>query len=145
MVRTATTIAPSPAGGEVAGEERPDDHVIVLFGASGDLAARKLLPGFFHLDQAGLLPHRYRIVGNADTTYDTENGFHDHVRDALGEFSRVEVSDGDFDAFVDKISYVPLELGPDALRDAVEKARRAIGGGRLLHYLAVPRMRSAGS
>ncbi|WP_443081105.1 hypothetical protein [Streptomyces sp. PmtA] len=43
----------------------PDDHVIVLFGATGDLARRKLLPGLFHLAKAGLLPDRYRIVGSA--------------------------------------------------------------------------------
>ncbi len=132
-----TTISPAPV--EAVGDgERPDDHVIVLFGASGDLAARKLLPGFFHLDQAGLLPRHYRIVGNADTTYDTEDGFRDHVRDALNEFCRIEVTDEKFEEFADKITYVPLEAGPDALRDAVEKARRGIGGGRLMHYLAVP-------
>ena len=44
---------------------RPDDHVIVLFGATGDLARRKLLPGLFHLAVAGLLPRRYRIIGTA--------------------------------------------------------------------------------
>jgi glucose-6-phosphate 1-dehydrogenase len=41
----------------------PDDHVIVLFGATGDLAKRKLLPGIFHLAEAGLMPERFRIVG----------------------------------------------------------------------------------
>ena len=39
---------------------RPDNHVIVLFGATGDLAKRKLLPGLFHLHAAGLLPNRGR-------------------------------------------------------------------------------------
>ena len=43
----------------------PDDHLVVLFGATGDLAKRKLLPGLFRLAQAGLLPPRYRIVGTA--------------------------------------------------------------------------------
>ena len=38
------------------GSPRPDNHVIVLFGASGDLAKRKLLPGLFHLHAAGLMP-----------------------------------------------------------------------------------------
>ena len=38
------------------GSPRPDNHVIVLFGATGDLAKRKLLPGLFHLHAAGLLP-----------------------------------------------------------------------------------------
>ena len=38
----------------------PEDHVIVLFGATGDLARRKLLPGLYRLDQAGLMPGRAR-------------------------------------------------------------------------------------
>ena len=46
---------------------RPEAHVIVLFGATGDLARRKLIPGLFHLGQAGLLPHEYRIVGTTLT------------------------------------------------------------------------------
>src|SRR6187200_2523580 len=43
----------------------PEDHVIVLFGALGDLARRKLLPGLFHLDQAGLMPTGYKIIGTS--------------------------------------------------------------------------------
>jgi hypothetical protein len=43
----------------------PEDHVIVLFGATGDLARRKLLPGLFRLSEAGLMPERYRIVAVA--------------------------------------------------------------------------------
>jgi glucose-6-phosphate 1-dehydrogenase len=44
---------------------KPDNHVIVLFGATGDLAKRKLLPGLFHLHAAGLLPRDYRVIGSA--------------------------------------------------------------------------------
>ena len=43
----------------------PDPHIIVLFGALGDLSQRKLLPGLFHLEQARLMPADYRIVGVA--------------------------------------------------------------------------------
>jgi glucose-6-phosphate 1-dehydrogenase len=43
----------------------PKDQVIVLFGATGDLAKRKLLPGMFHLAQVGLMPERFRIIGAA--------------------------------------------------------------------------------
>ena len=43
----------------------PDDAVLVLFGATGDLAKRKLLPGLFHLAVAGLVPRRYRTFGAA--------------------------------------------------------------------------------
>ena len=44
------------------GSPKPDNHVIVLFGATGDLAKRKLLPGLFHLHAAGLLPKEYRTL-----------------------------------------------------------------------------------
>ena len=44
---------------------RPEDHVVVLFGATGDLAKRKLLPGLFHLHAAGLLPREYRVIGTS--------------------------------------------------------------------------------
>ena len=43
--------------------ERPPNHVIVLYGATGDLARRKIIPGLFHLSSVGLMPQRYRIVG----------------------------------------------------------------------------------
>ena len=47
------------------GSPRPENHVIVLFGATGDLARRKLLPGLFHLHAAELLPRDYRIIGSS--------------------------------------------------------------------------------
>ena len=135
---TATTSLPSASSDDTPGE-RPDEHVIVLFGASGDLVARKLLPGFFHLEQAGLLPEDYRIVGTAGTDYVDHDGYRDHVRDALNEFCKNEVTDEQFEAFADKITYVQVDSGPEALKERVEEARREIGGdARLLHYLAVP-------
>ncbi|MDA8060839.1 MAG: glucose-6-phosphate dehydrogenase, partial [Actinomycetota bacterium] len=48
-----------------------EPHVIVLFGATGDLARRKLLPGVLHLSEAGLLPD-YRLVGVATDELDDE-------------------------------------------------------------------------
>jgi glucose-6-phosphate 1-dehydrogenase len=113
--------------------------VIVLFGASGDLAARKLLPGFFHLEQAGLMPNDFRIVGTAGTDYTDHDGFRDHVREALDEFCRIGVDDASFDEFASRITYVQVDQGPQALKDRVEEACREVGDDvRLLHYLAVP-------
>ena len=43
------------------GYERPPNHVIVLYGVTGDLAKRKIIPGLFHLAAVGLMPERYRI------------------------------------------------------------------------------------
>ena len=61
-------------------------HVLVLYGATGDLARRKLLPGLFHLSRAGLLPE-CRIIGTALDDID-DAGFRAHTRAALDEFAR---------------------------------------------------------
>ena len=44
---------------------RPANHVLVLFGATGDLAKRKILPGLFHLWMAGLMPERFHVIGSS--------------------------------------------------------------------------------
>jgi glucose-6-phosphate 1-dehydrogenase len=69
----------------------PDDHVVVLFGATGDLARRKLLPGLFRLAQAGLMPERYRIVGAARAALD-DGAFRNFAREALDEFGRTDAT-----------------------------------------------------
>jgi glucose-6-phosphate 1-dehydrogenase len=66
-----------------------DDHVIVLFGATGDLARRMLLPGLFRLARAGLLPARYRIIGSARSAL-TDDEFRQHARSAVAEFGKTE-------------------------------------------------------
>src|SRR5260370_7928878 len=46
-------------------ERTPDPCIVVIFGASGDLTKRKLLPALYHLEQAGLLPEKISVVGVA--------------------------------------------------------------------------------
>ncbi len=136
---STSSVATLPSAvGDVAAATVPDPHVVVLFGASGDLAARKLLPGFFHLEGAGLLPAAYKIVGTAAEDWDDAR-FIDHAQKAVGEFSRTEVTDEAWETFAARLSYVPISAGPPALDEAVEHAQRGLGGEfRLLHYLAVP-------
>jgi len=79
-----TTTSRRPARG---GIRRPDDHVIVLFGATGDLAKRKLLPGLFHLAAAGLLPRKYRIIGSSPARFGLSSAdFRAHARQAAQDF-----------------------------------------------------------
>ena len=79
------TSASSRRGGIRRSLPRPDEHVIVLFGATGDLARRKLLPGLFHLFAAGLLPGKCRIVGSARRALTSEQ-FREHARQSVAEF-----------------------------------------------------------
>jgi len=66
------------------GASVPDDHVIVLFGALGDLSKRKLLPGLFHLDRAGLMPAGYKVIGTSRRGGSDED-FRHVAREAIGD------------------------------------------------------------
>ena len=112
-------------------------QTVVLFGATGDLARRKLMPGLFHLASAGFIP-RCRIVGVSLDAINAD-GFRDHVRLALDEFSARKVSDNDWQAFAQTLDYVPLAAGAAALKAAVERAEQSFDGeSQRLHYLSVP-------
>ena len=118
-----------------------DNHVIVLFGATGDLAKRKIIPGLFHLASAGLLPERYRIVGSAPSAFAMgTDAFRAYARDAVEQFGTHRHTGEDWDRFAATLSFVPSS--PDSFADlttAVADAEAEIGGEvrRLLH-LAVP-------
>ena len=117
----------------------PDDHVIVLFGATGDLAKRKLLPGLFHLSVAGLLPARYRVVGSARRAL-TDQQFREHARDAVAEFGTTKPTGDAWDAFEDALSFGSATTGDTGpLEAAIQQATVQVGGSpRRLFHLAVP-------
>ena len=73
----------APVGRPVAsGVMQPDPTVFVLFGATGDLSKRMVLPAFFTLAKEGLLPERWRLVGNGRGDVAHED-FRKHVHDVL--------------------------------------------------------------
>jgi glucose-6-phosphate 1-dehydrogenase len=112
-------------------------QVVVLIGATGDLARRKLLPGLFRLCSAGFIPG-CRIVGVSLDEIDRD-GFCDSARRAVDEFSTHPVTEADWSAFVRNLNYVPLSAGAAAVRAAVDRAERSLDGeSRRLHYLSVP-------
>ena len=134
-------------GSKVRGSTfRPANHVIVLFGAAGDLAARKLLPGLFHLAEAGLMPEEYHIIGSSRRGL-TDKQFREHARQAVAEFGATKPAGTAWRAFADRLSFTSTDPGAGAdpaagagsLPAAIERAERRIGGspGRLFH-LAVP-------
>ena len=112
-------------------------QVVVLVGATGDLAARKLLPGLFHLTSAGFIPG-CRIIGVSLDQMDVE-AFRKLTRTALDSFSTRKFSDEEWIAFSACLDYVPLAAGADALKEAVLRAEQSFEGeSRRLHYLSVP-------
>ncbi|MBO9522117.1 MAG: glucose-6-phosphate dehydrogenase [Nocardioidaceae bacterium] len=110
-------------------------HVIVLFGATGDLTRRKLLPGLLRLSEAGLLSES-RIIGTSLEDLDTER---------FVKLAR-EACEGVTDEFAADLRYVPQSAGPAALAAEVAAAEHDLSEecgvpvadiGRL-HYLSVP-------
>ena len=134
------TTSNAPVHGSV---RRPDDHVIVLFGATGDLAKRKLLPGLFHLAAANLLPRKYRIIGSSPAKFAVSTDeFREHARQAAEDFC-ITKPGREIDCWTEfqkHLSFAPAD--PDdytPLEDEVERAEKEIGGSaRRLFHLAVP-------
>ena len=126
-----------------AAATRPGPHVLVLFGATGDLAARKLFPGFYHLWVAGLMPEEFRIIGSGRHSPGTDDEFREQVRAALDEHGRHEVTDEGWEEFAAKVSFT-ASSADDAkdLAAAVEQAESDRSAGEedvhRLIYLSVP-------
>jgi glucose-6-phosphate 1-dehydrogenase len=112
-------------------------HVIVLFGATGDLARRKLLPGMLRLAAAGLLPN-CRIIGTSLDPID-EDDFRALAFAACKEFASPRTVEEKWEDFSERLSFVPQTAGPAGLGAAVAKAEAELGQEpRRLHYLSVP-------
>jgi glucose-6-phosphate 1-dehydrogenase len=121
-------------------------HVLVLFGATGDLAARKLFPGLYRLAAAGRLPRHYAVLGSGRHSPGSDDDFRTHVRDALAEFVG-EVDEAVAGPLLERIRFVTSSADDgaglaQAVRDAedrlLEDAGCLLGDVRRLLYLSVP-------
>ncbi|MDT5365640.1 MAG: glucose-6-phosphate 1-dehydrogenase [Mycobacterium sp.] len=114
-----------------------DPHVIVLFGATGDLAKRKLIPGLAYLVQSDLAPD-IEIVGTSLEDL-TNAEFCSLAKSAVDAFGAHKLTDEQWARFAERIRYVPQGAGPAALAKAVAAAEAKLGPNvRRLHYLSVP-------
>jgi glucose-6-phosphate 1-dehydrogenase len=112
-------------------------HVVLIFGAAGDLARRKLLPGLLRLSHAGLMPE-FRIVGISMEQI-SEREFREFAADACREFARHEFGEEDWEEFARRVTYVSHAEAEDRLAEVVGAAIGELGPEtRLLHYLSVP-------
>ncbi|MFT4231231.1 MAG: glucose-6-phosphate dehydrogenase [Leucobacter sp.] len=135
---SAQTIAyPSPSTRTKKNSVECDPHVVVLFGATGDLARRKLLCGLGHLAVSGLTGG-LRVIGTSLEEL-TDEEFREHTRESIREFGARKLTDEQWAAFAPMLSYVPSGAGPEALAAKVKEAEAELGPDvRRLHYLSVP-------
>ena len=117
-------------------------HVMVLFGATGDLAARKLFPGFYHLAAAGRMPEEYVVIGSGRHSPGTDGEFRDQIRQGL-EDSVEDLDDDVVTSLLERISFQTSSAddGSDLaarVREAEADYDAAEADVRRLVYLSVP-------
>ncbi len=120
-----------------SGSDPTAPHVVVLFGATGDLARRKLLPGLAHLAASALAP-AIRVVGTSLEEFD-DAAFQSFAKAAVDEFGNHTLTPEQWDTFASQLHYVPMSAGAEGLAAAVAYAETKLGpDAHRLHYLSVP-------
>jgi len=121
---------------------RPDPCLLVIFGASGDLTSKKLIPALYSLAYRGLLPERFGIVGAARSE-ETDDAFRERMKQAVSEHARDPFKQEVWDELAKGLRYVTLDFadarGEDALRDTLNELDSELGTlGNRVYYFAVP-------
>src|SRR2546430_4613340 len=121
----------------------PQPCAIVIFGATGDLTHRKLIPALYNLAADGELPPAMAIVGFARRPK-SDDDFRKEMEEAVREFSRQAVRDEIWKTFSQSLSYHQSEFGDEAgyksLGDRLDKIdnERGTRGNRLFYFAAGP-------
>jgi glucose-6-phosphate 1-dehydrogenase len=106
----------------VAGLERLPVHPtsLVIFGATGDLAHRKLLPALYNLAHEGQLPERFEVIGVGRRTHEDEE-FRDTVLDSIGRFSRRRPDKNVLDGLLSELRYVQGSFDDDSIYEQLSE------------------------
>ncbi len=118
----------------MSGDKQPIS--LVIFGATGDLTQRKLVPALFNLHRKGNLPAHVRIIGYARRPY--EETFRDFLQEAVEEYEPRTFAGEEWEAFAEHIHYVQGDLKTDADYDGLHAALERIeeGPAHRIYYLA---------
>ncbi len=123
-------------------ERVPDPCIVIIFGASGDLTKRKLLPALYHLEQSGLLPKEISVVGVARRPL--EDSFAADMKDGIVSGGGVEANDPALAPFIHKICYHAMNFDDDGgytgLKDLLTSLDEKAGtkGNRLFYLATAP-------
>ncbi|WP_307860708.1 hypothetical protein [Paenibacillus cisolokensis] len=124
-------------------EIKMDSMTLILFGATGDLAKRKIFPALFNLFVEQKLPHRFSLIGSGREPL-TEGEFRKHVELAIRTFSRRSPENrSQFEAFLRSFRYIALDVTNKAeynkLLTLVRKREQELGitEQNRMYYLSV--------
>ncbi len=122
--------------------------VLVIFGASGDLTKRLLMPAIYHLKRANLLADSFAIVGVARSEQ-TAVAFRERLRNAFQQFARENIEETDWDWLAKRMQYLAGDLNNPSTYDRLKELLHDIDGksgtgGNYLFYFAIPATEFAG-
>jgi len=140
MAATGINVSQAQVEANKGTESIPEPCVVVIFGASGDLTKRKLLPALYHLDQQNLLPQDFVVVGVARR--DLSKTFAADMRDGIVKGGGVDEKEEKLGKFVDRVQYFATEFDSDEGYEGLKKYLAELDGkfntkGNRLFYLAV--------
>jgi glucose-6-phosphate 1-dehydrogenase len=142
MATMEVKFSPEDLKAAQSAERIPEPTAVIIFGASGDLTKRKLLPALFHLEQSGLLPQEFSVVGVARRPLQDE--FAKDMREGILQFGGVKEGDAKLDEFMKKISYHAMNFddpeGYGKLKALLEDIDQKNGtrGNRLFYLATAP-------
>jgi glucose-6-phosphate 1-dehydrogenase len=121
----------------------PGPCAIVIFGGSGDLAGRKLVPALYNLYLRRLLPAGFAVIGIGRSDQGGDDGYRKLMRSRCESFSRTPVTDAEWSGFATLLHWVTGQFDDAATYDTLEKRLGEIEtehgtDGNVLYYLSVP-------
>jgi glucose-6-phosphate 1-dehydrogenase len=136
----ATEALPENPFAADVGEALPPPTTLVIFGGTGDLAARKLLPAVYNLRRGGLLPERFRVIGIGRRA-DDEEQFRAHAHDSIATYSRTGLDDDTWRTVEPKLEYLQGDIDDPQLFQALAERLNCDdshdGPSQHVFYLAV--------
>lgn len=111
---------------------------IIIFGASGDLTGRKLIPSLFNLFCKGRLPKQFRIVGYGSSAFNDET-FRAHLKEGMDEFSDAQYESKDWDEFASQVGFLQRKYTKDEFVELSQLLEKWKGeAGNRIYYMATP-------
>lgn len=123
--------------------KKPENHILIIFGASGDLTARKLIPSLYSLKLQDLLPDKFVIVGAGRTKFSDED-FRQKMKDSIKTYSEEKSTvEKDVDIFIRNMFYLSID---NASADDYKRVKQKLAGidkdygtgGNYIFYMATP-------
>ncbi|ANB01788.1 glucose-6-phosphate dehydrogenase [Ectothiorhodospira sp. BSL-9] len=125
----------------------PASGLMIIYGASGDLAQRKLLPALYHLARDGLLQDAFGVIGVSSKAF-TEQGFREYLNETVRPHLKGGLDEASWRWLLERVSYVSLNWDdPEGFKRLAQQIREMDAhwgtDGNHVHYLATPPSRVA--